>query len=135
MATGAVFSSGPAMTITTADNAKLVILGTQPDPFEMGGMAVDLVPDGSWTGSITIQARGMVPDNITADPAFLPFPYHLYNTSSTAGTGVLTVGSTALSTRSLVTIPSGGFQIAVLIACSAGTALLSWRQLRTTVVP
>lgn len=135
MATGVIKSPGAAITLTTADNAKLISLGTTPDPFEGGGIALDLVPDGSWSGSITIEARGMNPDNINADPVFVAFPYRVYSAGGTAGTGTLTVGTTTLTGRSLVTIPSAGFEVAVLVACSAGTALLSWRQLRGTLVP
>lgn len=111
---------GPTFTLTTASDGVTYSLGDPTPDTPTGALSLDFVPDGSWSGSITIVTAPKGPDAWTAEVPFVASPYRKLYLNGAVGDGTLV--STAITGRSAVIVPAPGRIVGIDVTdASAGT--------------
>lgn len=121
---GTLTQIGPTWTLTQASDGLTFLLGGTPDQFQAGGLSLDVVPDDSFVGSVTILGMGGSKDESDANVTPMPYPFRAHYLNGAPSDLSMQVGSTTITSLSSLLIPASGKQVAIQVACSQGSAVL-----------
>jgi hypothetical protein len=113
--------AGRDLRIIPGGDGQLFVLGDVSYE-EAGAWSVQIVPDGLWVGNVVVlgRERGRGPN--TDSVGFVPIPYRLISLNNLASDYRMV--SDTISQNALIQIPAAGLSIGLLVACSAGQAVV-----------
>lgn len=122
--------SGPVRTVTAVDHGNIILFGPGTDA-RVGSWSVQIEPDGDFVGALVVVGRSAAFDASTANAPVQPFSYRavfLNNQSVTNPWGFqndpISGAAVQITGRSSIIIPSYGFNVGFMVACTAGKAVL-----------
>jgi hypothetical protein len=118
MADSSLGSAGPKRTVTSTNNGQ-TLRCTNASESDVGCVAIEFVPDGSFNGSFQIVARTQSKE--AADDAidFTPQPYRLM--SGVGATGAVTAAGTAVSAPARILVPAQGVSVGIKPTVNSGS--------------
>ena len=109
--------AGPKFTITGSNVYKL---GGSSNESDAGGVLVHIVNDGTLSATITVQGQSRQLEIAKDADAPLAIPYRAINVNGVAGTGAYV--TTAITTNSIIFVPSNGMDVILSVAWVSGSA-------------
>jgi hypothetical protein len=114
--------SGPLRKVTPTDDGNIIFLGNASEG-RVGLWTVQLEPDADFAGSLLVIARSSLKDASDANAPEHPWFYRsAYLNGVAADYGVLQTAQ--INNSSMITIPSDGWSVGFMVACSAGSLTL-----------
>lgn len=142
MAPPNIFPLDRALRIDATVNGNIAVLGAAGIDTSGGAWNLDLVPDGTWDGSIVIVGRGRLTPRPSAgalgtptDVPFVPVPFHQVYRAEAVQLALYEMVNMPLTNRSIIQIPSNGLDVGILINCNAGFAWLYTRAVDDSSAP
>ena len=123
----ALANAGREYRVSTTDHGKFLYLGNASDG-RTGTMAVQWVPDASFTGSFAVTARMHGKPASDNGVAFVDYPFRRVVLNNVASDRAVTTNTaTPLVNSFIIEVPSNGVALAMLCSCTAGFGYLySW---------
>jgi len=115
--TTTIRAPGRHFTLTTDHDSTVVEFGPGGTNAGLSTLVMQIVPDGDWSGSLTVKGRIAGQDAEAVDPVGIP--YHPANVGGTASDYALV--SSAITGDALIQIPSNGLTVSLDVTASAGT--------------
>lgn len=111
---------------STDDNGDFLEIGPAGTSSTGGVMAIQLIPDQNFVGSVVIHGKIMGTAARDANVQFMPVMYRPITLNNVAADFTIPI-ATAVPGNSTINVPSNGVSIALLVTCSAGTCqVVSW---------
>lgn len=118
-----VQTTGRRQLLTPTNNGDLFKLGNTSNEDDVGGWILTLVPtDGNFAGSFVVLGRNAMKTASDNNAPFIPIPYRTVCTNNVAAD--YSFSAAPITGTSMVIVPAYGIAIAVLVACTAGSANL-----------
>lgn len=131
---------GPSFLITPATANELAgspaRLGNTGNPnVAFGGFAIDVVPDANFQGSVAVLGRSEIKDASDDEVSFMAWPVRYFYLNGDTPDSFALQSDVIVTGRSYLVVPAPGAEIALLIACSAGSAKVYWQQITGNTIP
>lgn len=108
------------------DNGDFLEIGPAGTSMTGGVLAIQFVPDGAFSGTITLMGKVFGTAAKEANDQFMPIMYRPITINNVAADFTVPV-ATAITGPSTINVPSNGVSIALLVTCNAGTCqVVSW---------
>jgi hypothetical protein len=120
-------NAGRECKVTVADHGKFLFLGNAGDG-RTCTMAIQFVPDASFSGSFAVTARMYGKPASDNGVAFIDYPFRRVVLNDVASDRAVTTNTaTPLVNSFIIEVPSNGVALAMLCSCTAGFGYLySW---------
>lgn len=115
---------GPSWNLTPGSGGLTLLLGGAPLQFETGGVGLDFIPDGNFSGSVTVLGFGVSKDESDANVFPVAIPFRAYYLNGAISDLSMQISGTAITDRSSILVPASAIQVALLVACSAGSCAI-----------